>query len=624
MSNNFSNIDELIKNDNPFVGHTVVRPEQIWGKSFPDASTINAHASDAVFHAVEQINQEKLSTIGMTITAEKGLGKSHIISRIRHKLQAENTGLLIYMSRYDHLKNLKYQFLQNIISSLRENGSQNAMQLQELATDLINKAKKSSYTPQQYIDTFPIWLHKYSSKVIDHLTETILSFTTNIQNPYIIRALIWTLSPQHSIYATHWLSAGELTPKQSEVLGLPNINKANREDESFNIACQIIDMISYYKVPVICFDELDIIASDKTDYTPAMLVASLAKDLYTNIRKGVLLLTMYPETWKYQVKVLPQAEAVIDRIGGEPIDLNYLTGEDIMAIVSQWLQQFYTENNVIPPHAVYPFNPEQLQQFGEEKPTVRAVLKWCADNFFIAEENLEEVTEIDDYMPVKQENPEEIQNSPINIETPHIVTTAYENELASVRESIDTWIEDNAAIADALYLAFYTIIGKEIEGVKFTEIGGFDIKPCYIDFKLIGIENEQIIKIGVAILQQNSGVNINQTLQQLIDYETLDITRGCLIRSNHFDANDQESQSYLMKLVKEKEGQWVILEKEDIIPLLAIRFVYDNNENYHLTEDEIFDFINQKGLASNNLLVREIISYKFFCTKVTLAFDLGD
>jgi hypothetical protein len=87
MTTNTSKIDELIKNENPFAGHIVVRPQQIWGKSFPDVASINAHASNSVFDAITKINKNQRQTVGITIIAEKGLGKSHIISRIRHKLQ---------------------------------------------------------------------------------------------------------------------------------------------------------------------------------------------------------------------------------------------------------------------------------------------------------------------------------------------------------------------------------------------------------------------------------------------------------------------------------------------------------------------------------------------------------
>ena len=107
MTTNISNIDELIKTQNPFAGHLVVKPQQIWGKSFPDVPSINAHASNAVFDAVEKICKGQRTTVGITITAERGLGKSHIISRIRHQLQTREDSLFIYMSKYDNLNQIK-------------------------------------------------------------------------------------------------------------------------------------------------------------------------------------------------------------------------------------------------------------------------------------------------------------------------------------------------------------------------------------------------------------------------------------------------------------------------------------------------------------------------------------
>ena len=113
MTNTENNLDDLIKNHNPFAGQTVVRPPQIWAKSFPDVASINAHASDAVFRCrCSKSRQGQRQVVGITITADKGLGKSQTISRIRHRLQAENGTLFVYMGKYDNLNQIKYQFLQ--------------------------------------------------------------------------------------------------------------------------------------------------------------------------------------------------------------------------------------------------------------------------------------------------------------------------------------------------------------------------------------------------------------------------------------------------------------------------------------------------------------------------------
>lgn len=297
MINSTSSIDELIQKQNPFAGHLVVKPQQIWGKSFPDVPSINAHASNAVFDALDKIQKGQLTTVGITIVAERGLGKSHIISRIRHHLQTENNSLFIYMSKYDNLNQIKYEFLQSVASSLRAYGNQKVMQWQEIAAALINEAKQWNYTPQQYISQYPTWLKKYSTNFVEQFTKLVLPIKPEISNPYIVKAILWTLSPDHVNYANRWLSGLELTKEEAEAMGLPNPKKEDRETESLRNIRQILDITSHYKVPVLCFDELDNADVAENGLTTAQVIASLVKDLYNNLKRGVFLSVMYPETW---------------------------------------------------------------------------------------------------------------------------------------------------------------------------------------------------------------------------------------------------------------------------------------------------------------------------------------
>jgi hypothetical protein len=585
MNNSAFTMEELIRSKNPFAGHHVVRPLQIWGKGFPDVPSINAHASDAVFKAVKQVYRGERQTIGITITADKGVGKSHIISRIRHRFQADGETLFIYMSKFDNLNQIKADFLKNIASSLRAFGNQDAMQWQELAAALLNDAKNWNYTPKQYIATFPSWLSKYSSQVVNRLTDTILQAKPSLQNPYVVKAVLWTLSPAHANYAIHWLSGWELTKTQAEAMDLPNPKKEDKEAEALGTVRQILDLVSHYRIPIICFDELDTKDIDEYGYTAAMVVASLAKDLYNTLRQCVLLLAMYPETWRDQVRGLPQADAVIDRLVSEqadrkPIELRYLNSDEVVAIVSQWLKEFYEENKQTPPHPLYPFNESELREFGREKPAVRAVLKWCAEHFTV---------------------------SP----PPPPVESAYQNELAVVEESIDSLMEDDAAIIYALWLCFSTLIGLKVEKVKIEDVVEVEAKSVdqgYINFKIVGKEKGKSVKIGVSVIQQSGGRYVGAALKRLVNYEKFDLTRGCLVRSKRISPGARVAQDCVRKLLKERGGEWVLLQSEDIKPLLAILYVRENRESYELSEDEILNFIKQKKLVIDNPLIREILS----------------
>ncbi len=582
-----SSIDDLIRNKNPFTGHFVVRPSQIWGKSFPDVASINAYASNAVFDAVEKVRQGERETVGITITGEKGLGKSHIISRIRHRLQAEDNALFIYVSKYDNLNQIKYQFLQTVASSLRAIGSQKVMQWQEIASALINEAKQWNYTPQQYItNIYPTVLSKYSTKGVDKFTELVLQAKPEITNPYLLKAILWTLSSVHINYANFWLSGLELTREQAELMGLPNLKTEDREAEALKSARQILEIASNYRVPVICFDELDIVDISDSGFTTAQVVASLAKDLYNSLKRGVLLLTIYPNTWNEQIKSLPQAEAVIDRLVSEqpnrqPIELRYLNSDDIVAVVRQWLQEFYEENKQIPPHPLYPYDENKLRELGRSKPTVRSVLKWCADNFVV----------IGLYPPINAVEP------------------YFQSELANVDASIDELFEDEAEIANALWFAFYSLIGETVEGITIEDIQEVEAIPAdqgFIDFKIVG--NKGKVKIGVDVIQQPGGKGVGAALRRLIEYRRFDLTCGCLIRSRPINPGAAVARDYLRVLLQEKGGKWVLLQKQDIKPLLAILFLHNNSEEYELTEEEVLAFIKDKKIAITNPLIREILS----------------
>ena len=161
------------------------------------------------------------------------------------------------MGKYDNLNQIKYEFLQTVASSLRAHGSKNVMQWQEIAAALINEVTGYNHTPQKYIEhIYPKYLNKHSNQFIDKLTEIVLQKKPEITNPYLVRAILWTLSSIHNTYANYWLSGLELTEKQAEVMGLPSSEKEDKEAEGLKTVRQILDIIRDYKLTVYCFEEL--------------------------------------------------------------------------------------------------------------------------------------------------------------------------------------------------------------------------------------------------------------------------------------------------------------------------------------------------------------------------------
>ncbi|MGD1864216.1 MAG: P-loop NTPase fold protein [Phormidesmis sp.] len=135
--------------NNPFERPPVVKGQNIWGESFPDVLTLNARASDSVFSALKKIQNadsslEKVTSI--VFTADRGVGKSHVIKRIRKRLQATSEGIFVYASadKYGDLNLINALFQQSIAESLEQQGGEGVTQWQEIAVLMVAEALRSN------------------------------------------------------------------------------------------------------------------------------------------------------------------------------------------------------------------------------------------------------------------------------------------------------------------------------------------------------------------------------------------------------------------------------------------------------------------------------------------------
>ncbi|MEX0267736.1 P-loop NTPase fold protein [Leptolyngbyaceae cyanobacterium UHCC 1019] len=605
-----SDLHKLIESENPFDRSLTVRSHDVWEQKFPDVPSINKDISDAVFHGIEQIRKGQRSVLGITIKAERGLGKSHLISRIRNHLKAAGGCFFVYMSETDYgdLNKINSQFLSTLSSSLKQEGSQGVTQWQELGTELINQIRNSKLSPQDLLKRFSGSVAK-DPKLVNKLTEKICKSNPHITDPYVVQAIFWTLAEDKAIHAIHWLSGKELTQVQADVMGLPVAKDDDRESRALGTASQILDLIGDYRSIVICFDEVEPKSSNAKGLTTPQVVALLAKDLYSKIKRGVLMMAIFPRTWTFEVKVMPQADSVVDRIGEKDFDLNYLNSDDVVSLVSSWLQDFYQQKGLTPPTSTYPFDESELRELGKEKPIVRKILGWCRDNWKIPEE-VGASTQSNIQAEISSADSEQPTHSSSESKPLRQVEVAFNEQLLALDSNVNDYLEDSELIANALWLGFASLTGETLEGFQVQEVEEIEAKAAdkgYINFKVIGKENKKKVKIGVSVLQESGAKYVSAGLKRLIDYKKFDLTRGCLVRSKAVKANTLGSQ-YLNTLLSDLNGEWVSLKGKDLLPLLAILAVCDSQEEYEVTDEEIFEFMQERKIAESNYLIREILS----------------
>lgn len=575
-----TDLETTIQNHNPFDRETVVINRDVW-EGILDVPSINKHASDAVFQALKKIQQNQRNVIGITITADRGLGKSHLISRIRRTIQSDfDNTLFVYMSDYEDLDYIKSEFRRNLASSLNKTGTGDVSQWQELATTLYNRVTNRNLQPQELVDRVANAsgdpLH-----FVETLTDRIIEIQPEIEEENIVKAIIWTLFPlQYSKAAISWLSGKSISASKSRKLDLPEASESDSHSGSFEFTCQLLNLISDYYSLVICFDDLDKTNNNQSGYTTAQVVANLAKDLYNQIEQGVIVTTLYENIWKHEVMQLPQSEAIVERIGEYVYSLQYLDGDNIIDLVATHLEKFYKPKGLAPPHQVYPFEESKLRALGREKPTARRVLQWCQNNW--------------------------PQNTGNDTEVPPI-EKIFEDTKASIDE--DELLEEEEKIANSLHFGFERLYGKTLEGVHVQQVEPTSSREKYLDLKVVGndLQGNDVV-IGVAVLQASNSNSVAAGLSRLASYQEYGLTRGCIVRSKTISKTAKKAQNNLHKLLNEKGGEWVNLKREEVLPLVAIREVYKSRQDYELEEQQVFDFIEQSQLAESNDLLLEILS----------------
>lgn len=604
--------------NNPFEKPPVVKEQNIWGESFPDVSSLNAHASDAVFEALEKVRSSDSSldkATSIVFTADRGVGKSHVIKRIRKRLQSEGQTLFIYASadKYGDLNSVNCSFQQSVAASLEQQGSEEVSQWQEIAALVVIDALKAS-NPEAKIPSTADLAARFDKAyqtsrtkgrdLIADLTKAIRKSKPSI-DPYIIRAIIWTLSEERGPLAVKWLAGEQLDAQDAIDLRLPNNQQGEKEREAhaLSIVSKILSVIGEYRTICICFDELDTIASHDLGYPTALVIADLVRKLFTSLSqsesgRGIVILTvLLPDTWGLFLDQDAEVSAKDKVASAGSIDLRNVNTDSMTELVSLWLFPFYAARDLVPPTPVYPFEQAELTQYSKGGPYMREALKWCASH-------VNEKTK--SFPPEDNEKTQKTPTERFNF--------AYDNALEQFSEA---YLEDNDAIAATLSFCFQKIIsnkyicGTPIENVVLKSIEEITPKSKnggYINFKIVGTENDQPVTIGVEVLQHTHGLAVGAGFRRLLDCETFRLSRGCLVRSRERKLKrNWDSYEYYQQLIAQG-GEWVDLIEDEIKPLLALQYVYEHHEKFDLSVQRLDSFAFVRKLLTENALIGEILS----------------
>jgi len=612
-----------LRSHNPFARPPVVKAQNIWGESFADVTSLNAHASEAVFATLDKLAASTSSlekTSSLVITAERGVGKSHLIRRIRKHLQANREAVFIYASadEYGDLDLINSAVLRSLANSLEKPWSEGLSQWQIIAAAMVarvlgnSKSEARGLPPAELVNRFDQLVQSNLDKGKDLVNE--LARSLGKLHPgsdlYLLRAILWTLSEERGWLAVKWLAGEALETQDAADLRLPLNQKTEKERESdaFATFAKILSLLGEYRQVVICFDEMDNIVENRYGFSTAMVILDLVKRLFGSIQQsktaqGVLIATLVlPKTWHATLQSAEASPLKLCTACEKPIDLEYINTISITELISLWLQDFYQPRNIEPPTPIYPFEPEQLIEYSHTKPSVRGSLQWCATELNKKIDSIVDSAIVD-----------LVDHNADLVDLNRLFEKAHTDTLDKFRDEL---LDDNGGIAEVLRFCFERILAIKkfeaipIENILVTNIQ--DITPKsksngYLHFKLLGVEAGQPVKILVGVVQQTGGASVGAALKRLLDYKTFGGDRGCFLRDRDRKLKRQwDAYGHYEKLVQQG-GEWVDLKAEHFQPLFALKYIYDNYEQFGLTPGWLDSSEDVQNRLSQNPLIRGIL-----------------
>ena len=586
-------LNQLIEQFNPFSAK-VTAQHNVWSHDYSGVAEINQNAFNSVLKLIDDVDTGKSNSEGAAIIGQRGLGKTQLLARLHHHLNNNDKAFFVYMGEYDNLDLIKSEFLQSLVYSLKREYCPNVNQWQALAAAMYFDARGNTpCSVEHLVNQFPSIFAKDPTK-INIWTNGIAKKCPDIKNVFLIRAILWTLLPEAAPFAAMWLAGKKLSEEEAKSLNLP----VDREPDSFAYTCDLLNLITRYKTIVFCFDELDTPQVNSLMLTLVQVVIDLAKYLRNNIKRIVILLSVFPQTLEEDIlsaqsSVSSQTRAAYDRFDHQ-IRLEFLNEQSSLALIKHRLQQFYKQHDVVPPDSFYPFQEDKLRQiFARERATSRDVLRWCEGNW------TPKPPIILDGDPVTP------PPMPVNR-----VAECFKEQMKEIYDRLDETVNDSDKISNALSLAFSCLIDEVVEDLRVFEVVEEqdkkynDLVPFKIKVRKAENVNGPFTFIGVAVIQK-AGNALTSALSKLVEFNNLKQTRACMVRSE--EVSGAKAQGYALTLLKDG-GEWVAMVVDQIAPLLALQALAEKLEQYELTPEQVMEYVDSEKILTENALIKEILS----------------
>jgi hypothetical protein len=192
------------------------------------------------------------------------------------------------------------------------------------------------------------------------------------------------------------------------------------------------------------------------------------------------------------------------------------------------------------------------------------------------------------------------------------VATAFDVERQVLTPELSQSLEDKEKIAAGLLLCLSMIVGQTIADVKIERLDRIyspGRNQGLIDFKLVcRLPTQAQVQIGICILPFTDPKIVSEACTKLLVYKDFGLDRLCLLRQSDLMTNVRQLPVCLPKLLSTNiGGNFIPLKSKDILFLLTTLSIFQQKQQYGVTNELIFDYLIQTELLLKNELIKSIL-----------------
>jgi hypothetical protein len=192
------------------------------------------------------------------------------------------------------------------------------------------------------------------------------------------------------------------------------------------------------------------------------------------------------------------------------------------------------------------------------------------------------------------------------------VATAFAVETQVLTPELAQSIEDKDKIAAGLLLCLSLATGQTISDVQIERLDR--IHPAtrnqgLIDFKLVCCLPTQVrVHLGICIIPFTDPAIVSEACTKLLVYKDFGLDRLCLIRQSDLMTNVRQLPICLPKLLStDIGGNFIPLKSKDLLFLLVTLSVFQQKQQYGITNELILAYLIQSELLAKNELIKSIL-----------------